>query len=228
VEIIDHHRLSSLPTDTPIPIDIQPVGSTSTLVAERTRADGVALPPGVAGVLLCGILSDTLVFRSPTTTARDRAVARWLGEAAGLYTENISPDEAIAALGEALLGAGAELGGRSADDIVRADLKLYEVGRLRVGVAQTEVTGFAALDARHTDLGIALERLRETDHLALALLVVTDVLRGDSRILAAGEPRLIAALPYRHRDDNTLDAPGVVSRKKQILPALLAALAAFA
>jgi manganese-dependent inorganic pyrophosphatase len=116
------------------------------------------------------------------------------------------------------------LGTRDADHVVNADLKFYEQNGHKAGIAQVEVTNFSELAPRLSDLHTALTKLSETQQLSLALLMVTDVVRGNSRLVVVGEPRLLNALPYARLDDDTLDAPDVVSRKKQLLPAVLGAL----
>lgn len=219
VEVLDHHRLGNLSTAMPIRFKVEPVGSCSTLVAESARDLNKRFPPSIAGLLLCGILSDTLVFRSPTTTLRDKTAAAALGEMAGLKGE-----AEIEELGQALLAAGAGLGTRLPDEVINSDLKFYETGGVTAGIAQVEVASFEELAPRLTDLQHALTRLAESRKLGLALLMVTDVVRGNSRLVVHGQPRIIGALPYAQRADETLDAPGVVSRKKQLLPAVLAAL----
>lgn len=230
LEILDHHRLNAPPTSLPIRLQIEPVGSCSTLVYERSREAGQLFPPELAGLLLCGVLSDTLHFRSPTTTPRDYDAALGLAIQAELVAEPLPPDAgvlaAIAELAAALLAAGAGLKSRPAREIVRADVKLYPVNDTTISIAQAEVTAFAELDDQRAVLLAALEDQRAADNLALALLLVTNIVTGDSRLLAAGPPRWLAALPYPRRADGTFDAPGVVSRKKQLLPAVLAALTA--
>lgn len=223
LEVLDHHRLGNMSTAMPIRFRVEPVGSCSTLVAETAFEHEQAFPPAMAGLLLCGILSDTLVLRSPTTTKRDERAAVRLVQIAGLADEN-SAQEALEALGRELLSAGAGLGERSAEDVINADLKFYDTNGLAAGIAQVEVTSFGELTPRLPDLARALAHLAETNKLALAMLLVTDVVRGNSRLVVAGQARLAAALPYPRLDDGTLDARGVVSRKKQLLPAVLAAL----
>lgn len=216
VEVLDHHRLGAAPTREPIPFAIEVVGSTATLVEERWTRAARPLPPGLAGLLLAGVLSDTLAFRSPTTTARDEAAARRLAAAAGV------PD--LAAFGEELLAAAAGLGRRPADEIVGEDFKEYRSAAGPVLIAQAEVKNFAEVAARRDDLAVALERLRDWRGARLALLLLTDAVRGRSRAIAAGEPGLLARLPYPRAPDGTLDAGLVVSRKKEVVPAVLAAL----
>ncbi len=135
--------------------------------------------------------------------------------------------DAIKELGAALLGAGAGLGSRPVEEVVNSDLKFYEAGGLGVGIAQVEVASFRELVPRLDDLREALADLAENRRLALAMLMVTDVVLGNSRLVAVGQTRIIVALPYARLDDGTLDAPGVVSRKKQLLPAVLAVLSQF-
>jgi manganese-dependent inorganic pyrophosphatase len=227
VAVLDHHRLGNLPTPAPIRFKADPVGSCSTLVIEEALAADLTPPPGLCGMMLCGVLSDTLVLRSPTTTGRDRAAAAQLAGLAGLVPAEASAaqrDAALAALGAELLAAGAGLGQRPADQVVRADLKTYQQGTVPFAIAQVEVSGFTELEERVDGLRQALEELRESRGFEFALLLVTDVVRGTSRLVTAGPMRLLDGLPYARRADGTLDAPGVVSRKKQLLPAVLAAL----
>jgi manganese-dependent inorganic pyrophosphatase len=226
VEVLDHHRLSSQPTSVPIRIQIEPVGSCSTLVTERGIELDQTFPPEIAGMLLCGILSDTLIFRSPTATERDRTAALQLAVMAKLCPPDASDSQiqdAIETLGRELLAAGAGLGTRPVSEIIGTDVKFYEVGAAKVAIAQVEVTTFSELTARLNELHEGLEEMVERDKLMMALLMITDVVLGNSRLIAAGQHRMIAALPYPRLNDGTLDAPGVVSRKKQLLPTVLAA-----
>ncbi|MEN9937316.1 MAG: hypothetical protein RLZZ387_3895 [Chloroflexota bacterium] len=226
IAVLDHHRLGNPPTPAPIRFRVDPVGSCSTLVIEEALHANLTPPPGVCGMLLCGILSDTLVLRSPTTTDRDRAAAMQLTVLAGLaQADGVAERErALASLGAELLTAGAGLGHRSAEQVVSADLKTYQQGALHFAIAQVEVPGFAELEERVGELQQALDDLRERQDLAAALLLVTDVVRGTSRLVTSGPERLLSGLPYPRRADGLLDAPDVVSRKKQLLPAVLAAL----
>jgi manganese-dependent inorganic pyrophosphatase len=217
VEVIDHHRLGNLPTREPIPFSVEVIGSTSTLIAERWHAAAAdRLEPALAGVLLAGIVSDTLAFRSPTSTARDRAAAERLAARAGVRD--------LAAFGEEIVAAGAGLGRRRAEEIVREDWKEYATGAGRLLIAQAEVRSLDEAARRLGELQAALEALRESRGAVLGALLVTDVLRGRSRLLACGDPRLVARLPYPRRPDGTLDVGAIVSRKKELVPAVLAAL----
>ncbi len=228
IEVLDHHRLSTIPTAVPIRFYVDPVGSCSTLVLERAVEVKKSFPAGIAGILLCGILSDTLVFRSPTATPRDYAAAIKLARMAKLTPAHADDEQAmnaISELGEALLASSAGLGNRTGDEIVSTDIKFYEESGFKVGIAQVEVSNFSELASRLDDIQEALQKLVDTQKLGLAMLMVTDVVRGNSRLITAGMPRIITELPYPRLDDDTLDAPGMMSRKKQLLPAVLAALA---
>ncbi|KXK18337.1 MAG: Cobalt-dependent inorganic pyrophosphatase [Chloroflexi bacterium OLB15] len=227
MEVLDHHRLSTVPTSIPIRFQIEPVGSCSTLVSEEANDAGREFPKEIAALLLCGILSDTLIFRSPTATERDKQAALRLARMAKLASDQATDDEVMAAiteLGNDLLAAGAGLGTRAVSEIVNSDIKYYDAGGSRIGIAQVEVTSFTELSERMTDLMGGLQSLVESEKLAMALLMITDVVRGNSRLLAAGLPRFVSALPYPHLDDGSMDAPKIVSRKKQLLPTVLAAL----
>jgi len=227
VEVLDHHRLGNLPTETAIRFYVDPVGCTSTLVTERALAANVTFPPEMAGVLLCAILSDTLVFRSPTTTERDQTAAHSLAAMAGLVPvgNDSSLEKAVTDLGNELLMAGAGLGQKDALEIINTDFKFYEANGYNAGLGQVDVANFKELPDRLADLTAALEHVLKENACALALLMVTDVVNGNSRLLAVGEPRIIAALPYKKLEDGTFDAPEVVSRKKQLLPVVLEILA---
>jgi manganese-dependent inorganic pyrophosphatase len=227
IEVLDHHRLSTMPTSVPIRFQVEPVGSCSTLVAESALDQNLTFPEGIAGLLLCGILSDTLTFRSPTATPRDRRAALKLAWMAKLAPDAASEDELMAAitdLGQELLAAGAGLGTRPAEEIVNTDIKFYESNGAKVGIAQVEVANLSELTPRLEEVIQTLQSMVDNQKLALALLMVTDVVLGNSRLVAVGQQRVISALPYARLDDDTLDAPGMMSRKKQLLPTVLAVL----
>ncbi len=220
VEVLDHHRLGNSPTNLPIPFTVDPVGSTSTLVSERIMAAGLQPPAPIAALLLAGLLSDTLILRSPTTTARDRHAADRLAKW-GLLPP-VAPFENFQAYGEAVLAAGAGLAVRSMEAILNTDLKLYEGGDMTFGIAQVEVPNLHELDGRLGEINLGLAALAEARGLGLAVLMVTDVVRGTSRLVLAGKQApVLDELPYHRLPDGTLDAPDVVSRKKQLLPAIL-------
>lgn len=220
VEILDHHRIGSAPTHVPIRFTIDVVGSTSTLVSERIEESGLSAPPALAGVLLAGLLSDTLNLSSPTTTPRDQQAAERLARWAFLRGSPLA-DETIQSFGEQVIQAGSGLATRNADEIVSTDIKVYEAGGFEFAIAQVEVTDLLQLKEHQEELLRALQRVRDQRGLRFAMLMVTDVVRGSSRLLLTDDLPVLADLPYPRQPDGSLLAEGVVSRKKQLLPAVL-------
>ncbi len=220
LEILDHHRLGNASTHIPIRFTVDIVGSTSTLVSERIENAGLSAPPSIAGLLLAGCLSDTLILTSPTTTDRDRAAAERLGRWA-LIKGSPLEDFTVQTYGEQVLHAGSGLAARDPKEVVNSDLKIYEAGGFRFAIAQVEVTDLLQLDEHRDDLSAALQDLRDRNGLDFAMLMVTDVVRGSSRFLLTNEPPEIHDLPYPLQSDGSRLAEGVVSRKKQLLPVVL-------
>ncbi len=225
VEILDHHRLGNAATRTPIKFTVDPVGSTCTLVSERIDEAGLSAPPNLAGLLLAGLISDTLGLTSPTATERDHQAAKRLGRWAFIGGAPLA-GENFESYTKAILQAGAGLSSRSPEEIVHADFKQYEAAGARFGVSQVEVAGFQQLK-RHLDpLRKALVALRDEKGLDFAILMVTNVVSGSSQLLITDEIPALELLPYHRQSSGALRADGVVSRKKQLLPLILSALEA--
>jgi manganese-dependent inorganic pyrophosphatase len=220
LEILDHHRLGNSSTHTPIRFTVEVVGSTSTLVSERVEDAGLSAPPDLAGLLLAGLLSDTLLLNSPTTTARDQLAADRLGRWA-LVPSGPLAGETVETFGTQLLQAGSGLTTRKPRDIVNSDLKTYEADSFNFAIAQVEVTDLLQLEEHKRALSQALIDLRDRRGLDFAMLMVTDVVRGSSRLLITEEPPVLSGLPYPRQSDGTRIAEGIVSRKKQLLPVVL-------
>lgn len=220
LEILDHHRLGNPSTRTPIRFTVDIVGSTSTLVSERIEDAGLSAPPNLAGLMLAGLLSDTLILTSPTTTPRDHAAAERLSRWAFVGGSALA-GETIRSYGEKVLSASAGLGTREPRDVVSSDMKIYRSGDFQFAVAQAEVSDLYEVTERLVPLNRALEDLREQKGLDFAMLMVTDVVRGSSRLLVANQPPVLEDLPYPPQTDGTRLAEGVVSRKKQLLPVVL-------
>jgi manganese-dependent inorganic pyrophosphatase len=223
LEVLDHHRLDNPPTRLPIRFRVDPVGSTSTLVAERILDAGLSAPPALAGLLLAGVLSDTLLLSSPTTTERDRKAAETLGRWSFVGGSPLD-GETIESFGKALLRAGAGLTTRDADEVVAGDLKLYDSAGYHFGISQVEVTDLVGVEDYLNQLGKALNGLVEQRGLDFAMLMITDIVEGSSRVLMRAAPPILSELPYKPNPDGSLEARGVVSRKKQLLPVILALL----
>jgi len=220
IEILDHHRLGNPTTHVPIKFTVDIVGSTSTLVSERMEEAGLSAPPSLAGLMMAGLLSDTLILTSPTTTDRDRGAAERLARWAFVRNGTLA-GETIKSFGEQVLGAGSGLSHRDSEEVVSSDLKLYEAGEASFAIAQVEVTDLIQLDEHLAALRDALETLRQRRGVDFAMLMVTDVVSGSSRLLTVNEPALFGDLPYPQHPDGTRLAEGVVSRKKQLLPVVL-------
>ncbi len=220
LEILDHHRLGNPSTHTPIRFTVDTVGSTSTLVSEQIEEAGLSAPPPLAGMLLAGLLSDTLILASPTTTERDKRAADRLGRWAFVRNSPLA-GESIQSYGKQVLDAGAGLTSREPEEVVNTDLKVYEADSYRFAIAQAEVTDLVQLSEHLDKLRNALKALRDKRALDFAMLMVTDVVRGSSRLLVTDEPPELSDLPYPHLPDGTRRAEGVVSRKKQLLPVVL-------
>jgi manganese-dependent inorganic pyrophosphatase len=223
LEILDHHRLDNPTTREPIRFTVDIVGSTSTLVSERIDQAGLSAPPELAGLLLAGLLSDTLILTSPTTTPRDHQAAERLKRWAFMSGAPLE-GETIESFGKQMLEAGAGLAARDPLEVVSADFKVYDAEGIRFGISQAEVTNLAQLGDHLDALKAALLDLSESKGLEFVLLMVTDVVSGTSRLLATDLIPALEDLPYPHLPDGTLDAQGVVSRKKQLLPVILGAL----
>lgn len=215
VEIIDHHRLGGLETGEPIFIRHEPVGSTATIIANMFWHRGVAVPATVAGLLLAAVLSDTVLFKSPTATGKDRQTAGRLAEIAGL-----APD----AFGLAMLKAGSALKNLSPADIVRSDNKEFQIGEYRVVIGQIAVMDPAELLAAQAELRREMAAMGEKDGYDLVILMVTDILAEASHLIYAGAATgLLAAAFGKAGADGVLHLPGVMSRKKQVVPPLVEA-----
>lgn len=219
IEVIDHHRIGGQSTKNAVPFYIDCVGSTATLVSERIIASGIVPPPTIVILLLAGVISDTLILSSPTTTNRDRNVVDHL---MGLAKKsNLLPYSDYKAFGEALFSSSTSLSVLSVDRILNNDLKEYENGRIRFGLAQIEVGNLVELGSRLEEIRSGLEELCAGRSFEFGVLMVTDVVRSTSKLVIAGNKGLLKDLPYIQLSDDTMEASGVVSRKKQLLPAIL-------
>ena len=220
LEILDHHRLGNPSTHYPIKMTVDIVGSTSTLVSERIEESGLSTPPHISGLMLAGLLSDTLILTSPTTTERDKTAAQRLARWAFVPGFVLS-GETIRSYGEKILSASAGLGNRQPEEIVAGDMKIYNAGGMDFAISQVEVSDLNEVTKQIEPLNNALDNLRKIKNLDFTMLMVTDVVRGSSRIILSHPPTELDDLPYILQPDTTRLADGVVSRKKQLLPVVL-------
>jgi manganese-dependent inorganic pyrophosphatase len=211
-EIIDHHRLGSLHTPQPILFINEPVGSTCTIVADLFRREGLSPSPQIAGLMMAGLVSDTLHLNSPTSTPKDAEILAWLAPIAG---------EEPRLLADAIFSSGSIILASAPDKVVRSDYKIYEEGGMRFAVSQVEELSFNNFWQHAKPLGQALQDLRTAEGLAFAALLVTDINTQNSLLLVKGGADLIRRISYAHVEkDEIFDLPGIVSRKKQLIPYL--------
>ncbi|MCP3968067.1 MAG: putative manganese-dependent inorganic diphosphatase [Lentisphaerae bacterium] len=212
VEVVDHHRLGMPPTVLPIKITCDIVGSTCTLIAEMYRQNGERPTKEIAGLLIGGIISDTLLLRSPTSTTRDEAALAWLEKIAGMKGEDLMHE---------MMSIGSLLVNSTPSEIVNADRKDYSEGGMQFALAQVEETNFEQLHTRMDELLEEISTTVKSEKLAFFGLLVTDVVRENSELLAWGNSEVMGSLPYKPAGKNLFSLPGVLSRKKQLLPQML-------
>ena len=212
VEVVDHHRIGNFTCPLPIPFICEPVGSTSTLVAELFRRTGAPLKKEIAGLLLSGVLSDTVILKSPTTTARDREMVGWLEERSGLDHM---------ALGKEIFGSTASLKSRGPEAVVGGDFKVFETKGKKFGIGQVETIGFDEFREEAMKLSEELVKARDKKELKLSALLVTDITQGTSLLLAVGDREVLYKLDYPRLGEGVYELKGVISRKKQVVPHIL-------
>jgi manganese-dependent inorganic pyrophosphatase len=213
VEILDHHHIGSIETRVPVLATFDPVGSTATLVIERFRQSGMEPTRSSATLLLGAILSDTVILNSPTTTDRDHAVIE--------YLERVLAIDATR-FGREMFEHTSDLARVPAEEIVERDAKDYDAGGHTLRIAQVETVG-KDLGDRREELLHALDAVREREGHSLVALMVTDILSKGSKLYVSGERPAIERA-FGRTADGVVDLPGVMSRKKQVAPRLLAAL----
>ena len=216
IEVIDHHRLAGdLVSREPIRYLNEPVGSTSTLVARKFMYRKVIPDRGVAVCLCAGIVADTLCLTSPTTTALDKEMLAWLAGPAGLDPM---------AFAEEFFGVGSLILSGTPEAIINADRKEFTDDGFQVSISQVEERGLHGFAARRSELERALRELVAKEGYDLGVLAVTDIVGHHSMILAIGQELILSKMPFERIDEALFDAPGVVSRKKQLFPAVCDAL----
>jgi len=215
-EVIDHHRLAGdLVSREPIRYLNEPVGSTCTLVGRKFFHRGLVPAPGVAMCLCAGIVSDTLCLTSPTTTLLDREMLTWLGSVAGVDPKKFT---------EEFFAVGSLIASGTPAEILNADRKEFTEQGLSVSISQVEERDLHGFAARRQELEAVLKELHISRNYDLSILAVTDVALHHSMILAIGQEPALAKLPFERMDCTLFHAPGVVSRKRQIFPAVCEAI----
>jgi manganese-dependent inorganic pyrophosphatase len=211
LEIIDHHRIGSFTTHQPILFRNEPVGSTSTIVADCFFREGVELAPEIAGLLLAGVVSDTLNLSSPTSTPRDARVLQSLEKISGVNAREFT---------DKLFASGSLLTLKAAPQAITTDCKDYVEDGVRFSVAQIEEIGFDQFWPRKDELIKELEGFRRRRDLFFSALLITDVVAQSSLLLVVGDRDLLEHIDYPRVEQGIYELRGVVSRKKQLLPFL--------
>ena len=217
LEIIDHHRIGSLETSGPVYFRNQPVGCTATIITQMYDENGVEIRPQIAGLLLAAILSDTLVFRSPTCTPVDVSTAHRLAKIAGVE---------IDAFASEMFEAGEKLDGKTPEEVFLQDFKVFMCGDVRFGVAQGSYMTRKNLLAAEDLLQPYLEEARNKQNVEDIYMLLTDVPKEESVVISSGRYAaevLADGFETQPADDGSFTLPGVVSRKKQFIPALMTA-----
>ena len=217
LEIIDHHRIGSLETSGPVYFRNQPVGCTATIITQMYDENSVDIPPQIAGLLLAAILSDTLAFRSPTCTPVDENAAKRLAKIAGVDIEEFSTE---------MFEAGEKLDGKTPEEVFLQDFKVFMCGDIRFGVAQGSYMTRKNLQAAQALLQPYLEEARNKQNVEDLYMLLTDVPKEESVVICTGRYAaevLSNGFESRPAADGSWTLPGVVSRKKQFIPAMMSA-----
>ena len=211
-EVIDHHRIANFQTADPLYFRAEPVGCTATILNKLFKENGVEVPANIAGLMLSAIVSDTLLFKSPTCTEQDVQAGKELADIAGVD---------VADYGLAMLKAGADLSDKSLEDLLSLDAKGFEFGEYKSVVAQVNAVDIEDVLGRQEELVNLLNKNVADNGLDLFFFVVTDILNNDSTAVAVGQVAEAAAKAFGAEIVNgRIALPGVVSRKKQIVPVL--------
>ena len=220
IEIIDHHRLGGLQTSEPIFIRHEPVGCTATIVANMHWHRAIDIPANIAGILLAAILSDTVLFKSPTCTTKDIETAEKLATIAGLDAREF---------GMSVLKAGASIKGMSTADIISNDIKEFQIGSYRIAIGQMSVMESEDILAIKEQLALDMEVMRIKEKYDMVLLMVTNIITEGTHLIYTKQASFLLSQAFGdiiqdgiqdNSDDSVLYLPGVMSRKKQVIPPL--------
>ena len=210
--VVDHHRVANFETASPLYMRLEPVGSASSIVYRMFKEHGVEVPKEIAGLLLSGLISDTLLLKSPTTHPTDKVIAPELAELAGVNLEEY---------GLAMLKAGTNLASKSAEELIDIDAKTFELNGNNVRVAQVNTVDIAEVLERQAEIEAAIEKAIADNGYSDFVLMITDIINSNSEILAIGSnmDKVEAAFNFVLENNHAFLA-GAVSRKKQVVPQL--------
>ncbi|MFQ4154606.1 manganese-dependent inorganic pyrophosphatase [Pediococcus pentosaceus] len=216
--VVDHHRIANFETSQPLFYRAEPVGCTSTILTKLFHENNVEIPAKLAGLMLSAIVSDTLLLKSPTTTDDDRKALEELAKIANIDVETY---------GLEMLKAGTDLSSKSELELVDGDAKSFDMGGKTIRIGQVNTVDLDDVFSREAALVKTMEEENQKNGYDMFLLLATNILSSDSRLLVVGEPKDIVEKAFNTElsDHNTADLPGVVSRKKQVVPPLMDAFA---
>ena len=213
VGIVDHHKLGDITTSTPLECWIRPVGCTNTIVKEMYDYHKVEIPKNIASIMLCAILSDTVIFKSPTCTALDIQVVRELAKIAGI--------EDFGALGMEMFKVKSEVEGTPIRELVMRDYKNFDMHGFKVGVGQLEVVDGSVFDKIKDDLMEDIKKVKDEQNLHTVALLLTDIMKEGSEVLVVSNDTSIFEKAFNCKlEDGKVWLDGCLSRKKQIIPFL--------
>lgn len=209
--IVDHHKLGDVTTSSPLECWIWPVGCTSTVITSMYKFHGVEVPKNIAGIMLCAILSDTVIFKSPTCTPADKEAAAALAKIAGVAD--------MAALGMEMFKVKSAVEGTPARELVLRDYKDFNMNGTKVGIGQLEVVDLSILDAVKADLAADIVKLKGEKGNHSVFLLLTDIMKEGSEILIASDNASVVEKAFGAKPvDGKAWLPGVMSRKKDVVP----------
>lgn len=212
VEVIDHHRIANFETSGPLYFRAEPVGCTATILNKMYKENGIEVSAPIAGLMLSAIISDSLLFKSPTCTEQDVAAARELAAIAGVDADTYGLD---------MLKAGADLSQKTIAELISLDAKEFVMGQSKVEIAQVNAVDVNDVLVKQPELEAAIEAIISSKGLDLFVFVVTDILNNDSVALAYGTSTKAVEKAYNVTlSDSRAILKGVVSRKSQIVPVL--------
>lgn len=211
--IVDHHKLGDITTDTPLECWIRPIGCSNTVIKEMYDHYKVDIPKDIAGMMMCAILSDTVIFKSPTCTKVDTKAVKELSEICGI--------EDYKALAMEMFIAKSAINGASARDLNTRDYKAFDMNGTKVGVGQLEMVDISALDSRVDELFADMKLMKEEGGLHTILILLTDIMKEGSRLLALSDDMSKVESAFGVKvQNNEAWLDGVLSRKKQVIPFL--------
>ena len=209
--IVDHHKLGDLTTSSPLECWIWPVGCTATVLTSMYKFHGIEIPKNIAGIMLCAILSDTVIFKSPTCTPADKEAAAVLGKVAGISD--------LAALGMEMFKVKSAVEGTPARELVLRDYKDFNMNGTKVGIGQLEVVDLSILDAVKGDLAADIKALKAENGNHSVFLLLTDIMKEGSEILIASDDASVVEKAFGVKPvDGKAWLPKVMSRKKDVVP----------